>query len=118
MEPNSRLSVAQHKDVAIVELRDNKILDELNIAEIGQALSGMVESRERPKLLLDFAQVDHLSSAALSMLINVHNRIKQRNGQLRLANIKPPIREVFEITKLNRLFTLYEGRDKALQSFE
>ena len=49
----------------------------------------------RPKLLLDFGQVEHLSSAALGMLINVNSKIKQQSGQLRLVNIKPQIVEVF-----------------------
>ncbi len=74
--------------------------------------------RDKPKLLLDFANVDHLSSAALGMLININNRIKQRNGQLRLANIKPQILEVFQITRLNKLFRICEGRPQALASFD
>lgn len=117
-ETPARLNVTQHKDVAIVEFTENKILDEMNITEIGQALTGLVEAKERPKLLLDFAAVDHLSSAALGMLINVNTRLKQQNGQLRLANIKPQILEVFVITKLNRVFRIAATRDEALASFE
>jgi len=58
------------KEVDIVEFRESKILDELNINEIGQTLLDLVEARERPKLLLDFSNVDHLSSAALGELIS------------------------------------------------
>ncbi len=117
-ETPARLAVSQNKDVNLVEFTDNKILDELNIAEIGQSLSDLIARRERSKLLLDFANVDHLSSAALGMLINVNNKIKQQNGQLRLANIKPQILEVFTITRLNRLFRILPSRDEALASFE
>jgi anti-sigma B factor antagonist len=111
------VSVTQQKDIRIVEFTNNKILDEANIAEIGQALSAMIDDRDMPKLLLDFANVDHLSSAALGMLINANNRIKQRNGQLRLSNIKPQIFEVFVITKLNKLFRIMPTREEALASF-
>ena len=104
--------------VRVVEFTNNKILDEANIAEIGSRLTSLVEDRERPKLLLDFAQVDHLSSAALGMLINANNRIRTANGQLRLANIKPQIFEVFVITKLNKLFHIYPTRAEALASFD
>ena len=51
------------------------------------------------------------------MLINVNNRVKQRNGQLRLASIKPQIFEVFVITKLNKLFRILPDRAEALKSF-
>jgi anti-sigma B factor antagonist len=111
------VSVSEQKDIRIVEFTNNKILDEANIAEIGQTLNAMIDEKEAPKLLLDFSNVDHLSSAALGMLINVNNRIRQKNGQLRLASIKPQIFEVFVITKLNKLFRILPTRTEALSSF-
>jgi len=116
-ESTQQVALSQHKDIRIVEFTNNKILDEANITEIGQTLSTLIDDEERPKLLLDFATVDHLSSAALGMLINCNNRVKQRNGQLRLANIKPSIYEVFVITKLNKLFKILPNRQDALTSF-
>ncbi len=117
-ESSARLNISQQKDVSVVEFTENKILDEMNINDIGQALADLISTRDQPRLMLDFANVDHLSSAALGMLINVNNRIKQQNGQLRLANIKPQIMEVFMITKLNRLFRILPSRAEALGSFE
>ena len=111
------VAVSQHKDVRVVEFTNNKILDEANIAEIGATINALVDERENPKVLLDFSNVDHLSSAALGMLINANNRIKQKNGQLRLASIKPQIFEVFVITKLNKLFRILPARAEALASF-
>lgn len=112
------VSVTEEKDIRIVEFTNNKILDEANIADIGATLNALIDERDQPRLVLDFATVDHLSSAALGMLINANNRIKQRNGQLRLTNIKPQIFEVFRITKLDRLFRIYPTRAEALASME
>ena len=117
-EPIPPVSVATEKgNVRAVEFTNNKILDEANIAEIQNTLLALTEEEEFPKLLLDFNNVDHLSSAALGMLINVNNRIRQKNGQLRLANIKPQIFEVFVITKLNKLFKILPTRAEAQASF-
>jgi anti-sigma B factor antagonist len=111
------VSVTSQKDVRIIEFTNNKILDEGNISDIGATLTSLIDEVQQPKLLLDFANVDHLSSAALGMLINANNKIKQKNGQLRLANIKPQIFEVFVITKLNKLFRILPNRAEALGSF-
>ena len=111
------ISVTRQKDVRIVEFTNNRILDEANIAEIGQTLGSLIDEGDNPKLLLDFASVDHLSSAALGMLINANNRIREKNGQLRMTNIKPQILEVFVITKLNKLFRILPSRAEALASF-
>jgi anti-sigma B factor antagonist len=111
------VEVTQEKDIRVVEFTNSRILDEGNITDIGRTLNVLIDERANPKLLLDFHTVDHLSSAALGMLINANNRIRQKNGQLRLAGIKPQIMEVFEITKLNRLFRILPGRAEALLSF-
>jgi anti-sigma B factor antagonist len=111
------LTVSQLKDISVVEFTNNKILDEANIEEIKTTLFGLIDAKATPKLLLDFGNVDHMSSAALGTLINVSNRVKEKNGQLRLANIKPQIFEVFVITKLNKLFRILPNRQEAMNSF-
>jgi len=111
------VSVTSQKDIRVVEFTNNKILDEGNISNIGTTLATLIDEVAQPKLLLDFANVEHLSSAALGMLISVNNKIRQKDGQLRLANIKPQIFEVFVITKLNKLFRILPTRSDALSSF-
>ena len=116
-ESPPRLKITEEKDARVVEFTENKILDEANIADIGSALNGLIEAKDHPKLVLDFATVEHLSSAALGMLINVNSKIKEQNGQLRLVNIRPQIFEVFVITRLNKLFKILSTRAEALASF-
>jgi len=113
----SRLRVSVDGAVTRVEFVDRNIIDEANIQQIGEELMKLVEAGTRPKLLLSFKGVEHLSSAALGTLIHVHKRLEQRNGQLRLSDITPQIFEVFRITKLNKLFQVFDTADQALKSF-
>jgi len=113
------VAVSQEKgDIRAVEFTNNKILDEANIDAIQRSLNALIDEQPRPRLLLDFTNVDHLSSAALGALINVNNRVRQKNGELRLTNIKPQILEVFVITKLNKLFRILPTKAEALASFQ
>jgi anti-sigma B factor antagonist len=111
------VAVTHQKDVNIVEFTQHKILDEMSIQDVEKALTGLIDESDRPKLLLDFSNVDHLSSAALGMLIEANDRIRQKNGQLRLSNIKPQIFEVFVLTQLNKLFRISPTRAEALGTF-
>ena len=112
------LKVTRNDDVLQVEFLTRKILDEANIAEIGEKLSEIVEKEERPRMIISFAAVDHLSSAALGTLIIINNKIKQRSGQLRLSNINPQIGEVFSITKLDKLFRICKTVKEAQDSLQ
>ncbi len=114
----SRLRIKKVGDVTQVEFIDRNILDEANIQLIGEEMTSIIEASPRPKLLISFTNVDHLSSAALGTLITVNNRVKAASGQLRLSDIDPQIYEVFVITKLNKLFEIHESAADALKSFK
>lgn len=114
----SPVAVVNHGPIRIVEFVQSKILDEANIADIGTKVGEVIDAEPRPRLVLDFRNVDHLSSAALGMLINANNRIREKNGQLRLCDIKRQILEVFTITKLDKLFKILPDRQAAIASFE
>lgn len=114
---NSRLRVKRVENVTQVEFIDRNILDEANIQMIGEEISTLVEAEAAPRLLISFSNVDHLSSAALGTLITIINKVRAKQGQLRLANIDPQIHEVFVITRLNKLFSIHETIDAAMKSF-
>ncbi|MCH7545961.1 MAG: STAS domain-containing protein [Planctomycetes bacterium] len=113
----SRLRVAEQDGITRIEFVDRNILDEANIQQIGDEISQIIDELESPKLLISFENVDHLSSAALGTLITINNKIRGKDGQLRLANIDPQIYEVFVITKLNKLFEIHDGSEQAIASF-
>ena len=112
-----RIEVTEVGDVTVVRFRDQKILDDLNIQELGRELSRLVEVETRGRLLLNFSAVEFLSSAALGKLITLDKKVKAVDGKLKLCHIQPEIYEVFAITKLNRLFDIRETEAEALAAF-
>ena len=100
-----------------MEFADRKILDELAISEIGDELSTLVLKHPRIRLLLSFRNVEHLSSAALGMLIELNKKVEDVKGELKLAGIVPQILEVFKITRLNQFFDIHDNEDGALNAF-
>lgn len=113
----SRLRIRKQDQITIVEFVDRNILDEANISQIGEEIGGLVNEDPSPKLLISFANVDHLSSAALGALITINSKVKSKDGQLRLADINDQIIEVFRITRLDRLFQIHPSAREALASF-
>lgn len=114
----THITVRDTGDVKIVVFTDRKILEELSIHEIGDELSKLVDSEPGVKLLVSFKNVEHLSSAALGMLIKLNKQVSDSRGQLKLADISPPIYEVFKITRLNKLFDIHDSAERALASFQ
>tara|TARA_Y100001934_G_C11720835_1_gene481172 strand:- start:82 stop:486 length:405 start_codon:yes stop_codon:yes gene_type:complete len=116
MSNRNRIDVADVGEVSVVQFKDRKILDESNIQEMGRELFELVEQK-RAKILLNFMNVEFLSSAALGKLITLDKKLKSAKGQLKLSNIRPEIYEVFAITRLNKLFDIHDDEADALATF-
>lgn len=112
-----RLEVEDIGDVTVVNFVDKRILDEQNIQIIGEQLFSLVDEVGRRKVLLNFGNVEFLSSAALGKLIALHKKLQQVGGRLILCNIDPEIYEVFEITRLDKFFNIRKEEQAALQEF-
>ena len=80
-----RIMVEDIGDIAVVQFADKKILDEQNIQMIGDDLFRLVDELGRRKLLLNFSNVEFMSSAALGKLIRLHQRMSQVGGKLVLS---------------------------------
>src|SRR5688572_20261188 len=98
-----RLEVEDMGDVAVVNFVDKKILDEQNIQMIGDDLFRLVDELGRRKVLLNFGNVEFMSSAVL--------------GKLVLCKIAKDILDVFKITKLDRILTIAPDEQAGLQMF-
>ena len=112
-----RLEVEHIGDVTVVNFVDRKILDEQNIQIIGEQLFSLVDAEQVKKMLLNFRNVEYLSSAALGKLITLDKKVKAQSGKLKFSNIRPEIYEVFAITKLNKLFDIKDDEAGALAAF-
>jgi anti-sigma B factor antagonist len=112
-----RLDIEDAGDVTVARFVDKKILDENNIQVIGNQLFSLVEEDGCKKIVLDFSNVEYLSSAALGKLITMEKKVKVAGGKLRLCTIRPDIYEVFAITKLNKLFDIRADQQAALSGF-
>lgn len=114
---DSRLIVQEEDEITRISFLDRNILEEATIQQIGDEVSAIIERSGNPRLLINFENVEHLSSAALGTLITINNKVRQKGGQLRLSNIDPQIYEVFVITKLNKLFQIHDSNESAIASF-
>jgi len=115
-EQDPRLRLSVNGEVTLIELMDRKILDGVNILQIGEQLGALAAQARTPRFILDFANVAHLSSSALGILITLSKRVREKGGDLRLCGIAPAIHEIFVITRLNEIFQIFPSRKEAMES--
>ena len=117
MNERQRLVVTEVGDVTVVQLLDRKVIRAERIEQLGEELFALVEREKRNKLLLDFSEIEFLSSAALNKIIQLERRVRNRGGRIKLCGLHPEISQVFNITKLDQMFDIRPDREAALTAF-
>lgn len=82
-------------------------------AERVQALVGA----DRPKLLIDFAGIDFVTSAGLRAVLSLLKQVKAANGVFALCSVQAPVREVLDITGFAGMINIHPERKAALAAF-
>lgn len=59
--------------------------------------------------VVDFANTGYIDSAGLGVLVSLSKKIRESDGTLRLTNLNEDLRTLFELTKLDTLFTFGGG---------
>jgi len=117
MSKYRQISVIDKDGISVVRFVSEKIVDELEIQELGDELTSLIEKDKRAALLLNFDGVRFLSSAALGKLIKLDQLVKQHESKLKFSNIRSDVYEVFKITKLDTVFDIRETEADALDGF-
>jgi len=89
---------------------------EVDIATAPKLREKLVElaSQGAQNVVIDLEGVEFLDSTGLGVLIGGMKRLRGLDGDLTLVCTQPRILKVFEITGLNRAFTIHETVDAAV----
>ncbi|MBZ0256773.1 STAS domain-containing protein [bacterium] len=101
-------------DVLIINILEEN-LDAGNIkqfkSEILNALDG------NPKAVLNLSPIRFLDSSGLGVLLSCLRRQHEANGDLKIAGLKSPALELFQLVRMDRIFELYDTVEDAARSF-
>lgn len=67
------------------------------------------------RLVVDLEDVDFIDSTALGVLVGVLKRARTEGGDVRIACSQPRVLKVFEITRLDNAFDLFDSVDEAVR---
>lgn len=104
----------QPANIAIVHMQGK--LDLLSTANVKQRLSQVV-SEGSSKLVIDMSNVTFIDSSGLAALVSALKTTRLASGDLRLACLSEEARNIFEITRLDRVIQSYETVEDAIESF-
>lgn len=108
------LDITTHGDILVIAVHGPLIVG--NRQELKQAVLDRVEGGVR-KVVVDFAGTAYIDSSGLGVLVSLAKRLRELEGDLRLASLSDDLLTLFELTKLDALFQIAASRERALEGF-
>lgn len=76
----------------------------------------MVAGEEPARIVLDLADVTYMDSSGVGTIVEVFRRVQAYGGRLIVVAPNPRVRSLFQITQLERIFTILDTVKEALQA--
>lgn len=74
-------------------------------------------AREQNDMVLNFSQVTFIDSSCLGALVSLAKTLREQKGDIKLVRLTDDVQSIFQITRLDRIFEIFESVDSAVESF-
>ncbi len=109
-EQSGKITIAKFNCREITRLESTQ-----NILE---KIGDQIELPQFENLLIDFSGVEFAATNAISMLLIILKRVRVKGGDVYLCCLSNPVRNVFDVMQLSKLFEIWPTRQQALAAIE
>jgi anti-anti-sigma factor len=79
------------------------------VSQVGELITG-----PNPKILIDFADIDYVTSAGLRALLLLLKKAKASGGVFALCGVNEQVRQILDISGFAELFSIHPGRAEGI----
>jgi anti-anti-sigma factor len=105
----------QVEDIAVVNVHGDLSFSQ-GSAELGLKIAELLENGVR-HILLDAQHLEHIDSSGIGQLIKSFTSVTRKGGEMKLLHPNQTLQQILIVTKLTRLFDIYDNEETALESF-
>ena len=103
----------------VVEFRTASLMDQVVLEDIGKSLYRLVDEEDRRLIILDFEQVQYLSSQAIGIILTLNKKLAPlKYSKMVLCGVGPKLMELLKITRLDRILTIKDTQQNAVKVFD
>jgi anti-sigma B factor antagonist len=107
----------RHSKVGTVNVVDLTLPPTLDIEEfdrLNESILELIRGEPEGQWVLDLSQLSYMGSAALGLLVNLRQQIKESDGRLVLCGLSPQLLQIFKTCCMEKLFSIVKSRKDAV----
>jgi anti-sigma B factor antagonist len=110
------MEIKENKQGKVVVLKLIGRLDSLTTKNFREKVKSLAQQRY-VLLVLDMSEVDFMDSSGLGSLVAALRSVGHEGGNIKIADLQPRVRALFELTRLHQIFEIYEDIGNAVESY-
>ncbi len=118
MSDTNELNIKEISGIIVITLGNSDVSSIVEIDKTSEVFVGYIKSKQPPKIIINFDDINFFSSKALGMLLNGWKRIEAYGGKMIISGINPQLSRLFRITNLDKIFKYYPDINSAIAALE
>ncbi len=110
------LKIEEKKLDDVLVLRFYGRINTESVPQVKEKVRNVVET-DTAKMVFNFAGVDFIDSSGLGCLVTCLRMAVKKNGDIKISSLREHIRSIIDVTRLDRLFEIYDNDAIAVQQF-
>ena len=87
------------------------------VKEFKDLLFSTIDANDTKKIILDLSDVEFVDSSFLGAVVSGLKKITAIKGDIKIYGLQPPVRAMFELTRLYKVFEIFDAKEDAVNSF-
>lgn len=110
--------LSEAKDgILVIVVRDPRLIEDSVLEALERDVLELVDKSSEERVIIDFSRVEFMSSSMLGKLVKINKKCKEYKAKLKLAGLTDEIKQVFKITKLDKVFSIEKDLASARKAF-
>ncbi|MFZ5519032.1 MAG: STAS domain-containing protein [Candidatus Zhuqueibacterota bacterium] len=106
------IEVTKKGDFSILQISGD--VDLYSSPQVREHIVNLID-RKSPNLLVNLADVTYMDSSGVATLVEALQLTNKKGGRLKLYNLGNAIRDVFELSRLDKVFDICDSEATALE---
>ena len=103
-------------DDVIVVVLPGESLDASNAKDFKRDIAPVLEANA--KVVFDMDQLRFVDSSGLGAILSCLRKLNAAGGDLKLCAMSKPVRTLFELVRMHRIFDIFNTREEAVHAFQ
>jgi anti-sigma B factor antagonist len=112
---NMEISTREKGKVLVFDIRGD--LDAKSATVLKDRINEKI-TEGKSMILINLTDVPYMDSAGLGVLVSGLKNANRLSGDLRIWGLQDEVKSIFELTRLNKVFQIFEDENSALVSFQ